>query len=355
MPSALRMAAESAPLMLALVEFATEIVASASPRTDHEHWRTAVLAGLIDPSPGTPQYGPTMLAWSPEDDLVTPQRVEPWIEVFQAVLGESPELVPTLLVAFRDGAAAVESLQGLNQLGRLDRLGRLERLGAVIVEGSAMRLTPLGVRGLFACGRWADPSSWLLDPGEWWANLSTEDLVAFLQAAAQLRLVDQAGAVERWFEQASPVQFAYQLVHAGPSLHGGALSTAFGYLLRIGLDAAPAVEEWLANVSLACWGLLWFDLIGAPRVGVPTEEEHAYLIAESKRAVDELRALLDRSALEPPQPPLPGATIDQLSLAIPYRLATPRVGELLQRLLNADFPKHPGDRAELEQLLAETR
>ncbi|TCM38141.1 hypothetical protein EV648_11713 [Kribbella sp. VKM Ac-2568] len=346
MPSALRMAAESAPLMLDLVEFATEIVKSASPRTDHEHWRTAVLAGLIDPSPGTPQYGPTMRAWSPEDDLVTPRRVEPWIEVLQAVLGESPGLTPTLLVAFRDGEVVVESRQGFE---------RLERLGAVTVEGSLVRLTPLGVRGLFACGRWADPSYWLLEPGEWWANLSTEDLVAFLQAAAQLRLVDQAGAVERWFEQASPEQFAYQLVHAGPSLHGGALATAFGYLLRIGLDAAPAVEEWLASVSLACWGLLWFDLIGAPRVGAPTEQEHACLIAESKRAVDELRILLDRSALEPPQPPLPGATIDQLSLAIPHRLATPRVGELLQRLLNSELREQPGDRAELEQLLAETR
>ncbi|MFC5267541.1 hypothetical protein ACFPJ1_35960 [Kribbella qitaiheensis] len=346
MPSALRAAAESAPLMLDLVEFATGIVESASPRTDHEHWRTAVLAGLIDPSPGTPRYGPTMLAWSPEDDLVTPQRVEPWIEVFHALLGDSPELVPILLVAFRDGQVAAASPQGFDSL---------ERLGALVVDGMLVRLTPLGVRGLFACGRWADPSSWLLDPGEWWANLSTEDLVAFLQAAAQLRLVDQADTVERWFEQASPLQFAYQLVHAGPSLHGGALATAFGYLLRIGLDAAPAVEEWLANISLACWGLLWFDLIGAPRAGAPTEQEHACLIAESKRAVDDLRSLLDRSAVEPSRPPLPGATIDQLSLAIPYGLATPRVGELLQRLLNPDVPGRPGDRAELEQLLAETR
>ncbi len=138
----------------------------------------------------------------------------------------------------------------------------------------------------------------VLDPGEWWANLSAEDLSAFLEAAAQQRLVDQERTVARWFEQAPPLQFAYQLVMAGQLVQGAARNVAFSYLLRIGLEAAPAVEEWLVVPTMAAWGRLWFDLIGAPRPGVPTEQERAHLAADLNRAGADLLRRLDPPTAE---------------------------------------------------------
>ncbi len=75
-------------------------------------------------------------------------------------------------------------------------------------------------------------------------------------------------------------------------VEGAARNVAFSYLLRIGLEAAPAVEEWLVVPTMAGWGWLWFDLIGAPRPGVPTEEERACLAADLNRAGADLLSRL---------------------------------------------------------------
>ncbi|GAA1569546.1 hypothetical protein GCM10009789_23760 [Kribbella sancticallisti] len=217
---------------------------------------------MLEPLPGSPAPTtvlPSVLQAAAERAGTT---TESWPELFQGLL--SPDLVQLLLVAFRHTEVEIIGRHGFAELERLD---------AVTVNDGLLRLTPLGVRGLFAGGRWADPSAWLLDPGEWWANLSAADLAAFLEAAAQLRLVDQAWTVQRWFDQAPPLQFAFQLVLAGRMVEGAARNVAFGYLLRIGLAAAPAVEEWLVVPAMAAWARLWFDLMGAPRPGVPTDEE----------------------------------------------------------------------------------
>ncbi|QNE17364.1 hypothetical protein F1D05_04815 [Kribbella qitaiheensis] len=269
--------------------------------------------------------------------------LQQWVDAFQDLLADQPDVVPELLAAHRDnGVASVNQLDGL------------VRLGAVTIDGAFARLTPLGLRGLFSSGRWADPAYWLLDPGEWWIDLSIEDTVAFVAAAAQLRLVDQAWTVQAWFDQADPLEFAYQLAHATP-LHGAQLNVAFYYLKRIGLEAAPAVEEWLVNPARAGLAALWFDLIGAPRPGIPTAEEQAYLRAEQVRSIDDVHQFLARLIAEPPEPSLPGTTIDELIYTLPPRLATANVGELLHSLLNVDLPERPGDRVELEHLLTEAR
>lgn len=269
--------------------------------------------------------------------------LQQWVDAFQDLLADQPDVVPELLAAHRDnGVASVNQLDGL------------VRLGAVTLDGAFARLTPLGLRGLFSSGRWADPAYWLLDPGEWWIDLSIEDTVAYVAAAAQLRLVDQAWTVQAWFDQADPLEFAYQLAHATP-LHGSELNVVFYYLRRIGLAAAAAVEEWLVNPARAGLASLWFELIGAPRPGIPTASEQAQLKAEQVRSIDDLYQLLTRFVEEPPEPPLPGTTIDELLYTLPPRLATTRVGELLHSVLNVDLPERAGDRVELEHLLAEAR
>jgi hypothetical protein len=262
-----------------------------------------------------------------------------WIDAFQDLLADQPDLVPELQAAHRyGGVASVNQLDGL------------VRLGAVTLDGAVAQLTPLGLRGLFR----SDSVCWQLDPGEWWIDLSIEDTVAFVAAAAQLRLVDQAWTVQSWFDQADPLEFAYQLVHATP-LEGAQLNVVYYYLRRIGLQAAPAVEEWLVNPARAGLASLWFELIGAPRPGVPAAREQAQLKVDQVRSIDDVHQLLSRLLADPPEPPLPGTTIDELLYTLPPRLATARVGELLHSLLNVDLPERPGDRIELEHLLAEAR
>jgi hypothetical protein len=133
------------------------------------------------------------------------------------------------------------------------------------------------------------------------------------------------------------------------------LNTVFGYLLRIGLEAAPAVEEWLVVEELSGLGWRWFDVIGAPKAGIPTEHARFVAMSEMVQSLDDLRALLDRYAECPPDPPLSGSTIDELKFSIPVRLGTDEVTELLQRVLNTELAERPGDRAELDRLIARTR
>ncbi|NEA32618.1 hypothetical protein [Streptomyces sp. SID13031] len=306
----------------------------------------------LEPLPGSPvpvTQMPSKLDTDAENSellgvVPAEQALAAWLETCRALLTESPELIETLLTAFRDGTTP-------------DSPGTaaLQRLGAVKVEEGRLSLTPLGVRGLFTRGRWADPQYWLLEPGEWWLDLRQEDVVAFVTAASKLCLVDQASAVQRWFDAADPLEFAYQLVTIGPQVHGAVLNTVYGYLLRIGLDAAPAVEEWLVVEELSGLGWRWFDAIGAPQPGIPTEHAQYLVKTEMVRSLDDLRALLDRYAEYPPEPPLPGTTIDELSFSIPLRIRTPRINELLQRLLNADLAEQPGDRAALDSVIENAR
>ncbi|GAA3541214.1 hypothetical protein [Kribbella ginsengisoli] len=345
MPSRLAAAAAGSELLGDLHEFALEVYRTKKEQPEHRLWRIAVLAGWICPSPVSPQYGPSMHAWSPDDPELTPARpLVAWLETYRVVLTESPSLIEVLLTAFRDGTAA--AAEGTEQL---------ERLGAVTVVEGRLGLTAIGVRGLFTRGRWADPEYWLLDPGQWWANLRSEDLIAFMTAASKLCLVEQAWSVQRWFEQADPLEFAYQLVRLGSQVHGAVLNTVFGYLLRIGLEAAPAVEEWLVTEELSGLGWVWFDAIGAPMAGIPTEHAQYLATTEMVRSLDDLRALLDWYAEYPPEPPLPGTTIDELMFAVPLRIGTARVNTLVQRVLNAELAEEPGDRDELFGIIAAAR
>ncbi|MEV6414016.1 hypothetical protein [Kribbella sp. NPDC051718] len=345
MPSLLAAAAAGSELLGELHEFALDVYRTKQEQPEHRLWRIAVLAGWICPSPVSPQYGPSMHAWSPDDPELTPARpLIAWLETYRVVLTESPELMDVLLTAFRDGSAAAP-----------DGTEPLERLGAVTVADGRLEMTAVGVRGLFTRGRWADPAYWLLDPGQWWANLRSEDLRAFMTAASNLCLVEQAWSVQRWFEQADPLEFAYQLVRLGSQVHGAVLNTVFGYLLRIGLEAAPAVEEWLVTEELSGLGWIWFDAIGAPMAGIPTEHAQYLATTEMVRSLDDLRALLDRYAEYPPEPPLPGTTIDELMFSVPLRIGTARVNNLVQRVLNAELDGEPGDRDELLAIIAEAR
>jgi hypothetical protein len=286
-----------------------------------------------------------MHAWAPDDPGLTPaQPLKAWLETYRVVLSESPELIDVLLTAFRDGTAAAPA-----------GIELLERLGAVTLAEGQLELTAIGVRGLFTRGRWADPEYWLLDPGQWWANLRSDDLIAFMTAASKLCLVDQAWSVQRWFDQADPLEFAYQLVRLGSHVHGAVLNTVFGYLLRIGLEAAPAVEEWLVTEELSGLGWIWFDAIGAPMAGIPTEHAKYLATTEMVRSLDDLRALLDWYAEYPPAPPLPGTTIDELMFSVPLRIGTARVNDLVQRVLNAELAGEPGDRDELLGIIADAR
>ncbi|MFI5707583.1 hypothetical protein [Kribbella sp. NPDC051620] len=345
MPSRLAAAAAGSELLGDLYDFALDVYRTKQEQPDHRLWRLAVLAGWICPSPVSPQYGPSMHAWAPDDPEVTPARpLVAWLETCRVVLSESPELIDVLLTAFRDGTTAAP-----------DGAEQLERLGAVTLADGRLGLTQLGVRGLFTRGRWADPEYWLLDPGQWWANLRSEDLIAFMTAASKLCVVDQAWSVQRWFEQADPLEFAYQLVRLGSQVHGAVLNTVFGYLLRIGLEAAPAVEEWLVTEELSGLGWIWFDAIGAPMAGIPTEHGKYLATTEMVRSLDDLTALLDRYAEYPPEPPLPGTTIDELMFSVPLRIRTARVNALLQRVLNQELAQEPGDRDELLGIIAEAR
>ncbi|MDX6259084.1 MAG: hypothetical protein QOH84_772 [Kribbellaceae bacterium] len=345
MPSQLAAAAESSVLLGELHEFALDVYLKKAEQPEHRLWRIAVLAGWICPSPVSPQYGPSMHAWDPGDPgLTRAQPLKAWLETYRVVLTETPELMDVLLTAFRDGTVAAPEGTEL-----------LERLGAITVVEGQLRLTALGVRGLFTRGRWADPEYWLLDPGQWWANLRSDDLIAFMTAASKLCLVDQAWSVQRWLEQAEPLEFAYQLVRLGSQVHGAVLNTVFGYLLRIGLEAAPAVEEWLVTEELSGLGWTWFDAIGAPMAGIPTEHAQHLTTTEMVRSLDDFRALLDRYAEYPPEPPLPGTTIDELMFSLPLRIGTARVNTLVQRVLNQELAEEPGDRDELLRIIAEAR
>jgi hypothetical protein len=344
MPARLEADAENAEFLGELAEFAQRVVENKADKPEHELWRIAVLAGWVCPSPVRPQYGPAMHAWNAE--VFREQPVVAWLETYRVVLTEWPELIDPLLVAFRDGTAAVPDSAGA---------AILQRLGAVKVEGGQLRLTPIGVRELFTRGRWADPQYRLLEPGEWWLNLRSDDLIALVTAASKLCLVDQAMTVQRWFDKADPLEFAYQLVGIGKQVHGAALNTVFGYLLRIGLDAGPAVEEWLVVEELSGLGWRWFDVIGAPQAGIPTEHARFVATTEMVQSLDDLRAMLDRYAECPPEPPLPGSTIDELTFSIPTLLKTEQVNGLLQRVLNTELAEQPGDRAELYRLIEETR
>lgn len=333
MPSVLEAEAAKSELLGELARFGHGVCEQGAEETGHELWRIAVGAGWIRPAPGGPEYGATMRLWEPADPDLTPaQALGPWLEVFRVLLAESPELIETLLIAFRDG--------GGDRIGT----GLLERLGAVAVVDGRLRLTALGVRGLF--------TRWLLDPGEWWANLPPEDLVAFLTAASRLCVVDQAETVQRWFDQADPLDFAYQLVMVADRVGGAVLNTVFGYLLRIGLDAAPAVEEWLVVEDLSGFGWRWFDAIGAPMAGIPSEHAQYLVKTAMVQSLDDFRALLDRYAECPPGPPLSGPTIDELMFSLPLRIRTDRVNALLHRVLTAPSPT---DRAELDLIVAEAR
>ncbi|WBQ02037.1 hypothetical protein [Kribbella sp. CA-293567] len=347
MPGRLETDAAASELLGDLAEFAQRVYEQEAEETEHELWRIAVLAGWICPSPVGPQYGPAMHAWDPADGEVLRERpVTAWLETYRVFLTDWPELIDVLLVAFRDGGCAAPDSPGTALLGRL---------GAVELKEGRLVLTPLGVRGLFTRGRWADPQYWLLEPGEWWLNLGPDDLIAFVTAASKLCLVDQAWAVQRWFEKADPLQFAYQLVGIGKQVHGAALNTVFGYLLRLELEAAPAVEEWLVVEELSGLGWMWFDAIGAPQAGIPTEHARFVATGELVRSLDDFSALLDRYAECPPDPPLPGSTIDELMFSLPLRIGTERVNELVQRILNPDLAEQPGDRAELDRIIDETR
>ncbi|MEV8371518.1 hypothetical protein AB0P21_02225 [Kribbella sp. NPDC056861] len=344
MPTRLEAEAENSEFLGELAEFAQRVVENRADKPDHELWRIAVMAGWVCPSPVRPQYGPAMHAWTAE--VLREQQVEAWLETYRVALTEWSELIEPLLVAFRDGSVAVPDSAGM---------AMLRRLGAVVVEDGQLRVTPIGVRGLFTRGRWADPQYWLLKPGEWWLNLRPDDLIALVTAASKLCLVDQAWTVQRWFDKAEPLEFAYQLVGIGKQVHGAALNTVFGYLLRIGLEAAPAVEEWLVVEELSGLGWRWFDAIGAPQAGIPTEHARFVATSEMVQSLDDLRALLDRYADCPPVPPLPGSTIDELTYSIPTLLRTEQVNGLLQRVLNTEVEELPVDRAELYRLIAETR
>jgi hypothetical protein len=345
MPTQLAASAAKSELLDDLHEFALDVYLNKQEQPEHGLWRIAVLAGWICPSPVSPQYGPSMHAWAPDDPSLTPARpLKAWLETYRVVLTEAPELVGMLLTAYRDGTVAAP-----------DGTEVLERLGAVTVVEGRLGLTAIGVRGLFTRGRWADPEYWLLDPEQWWANLRSEDLIAFMTAASKLCLVDQAWSVQRWFEQADPLEFAYQLVRLGSQVHGAVLNTVFGYLLRIGLEAAPAVEEWLVVEELSGLGWIWFDAIGAPMAGIPTEHAQYLATTEMVRSLDDLRALLDRYAEYPPEPPLPGTTIDELMFSIPLRIGTARVNTLVQQVLNQELSDEPGDRDELLGIIAEAR
>jgi hypothetical protein len=345
MPSQLAAAAAESELLDDLHEFALDVYLNKQEQPEHRLWRIAVLAGWICPSPVSPQYGPSMHAWDPDDPSLTPaQPLKAWLETYRVVLTESPELMDPLLTAFRDGTTAAP-----------DGTELLERLGAITLVDGRLGLTAIGVRGLFTRGRWADPEYWLLDPGQWWANLRSADLIAFMTAASKLCLVDQAWSVQRWFDQGEPLEFAYQLVRLGSQVHGAVLNTVFGYLLRIGLEAAPAVEEWLVTEELSGLGWIWFDAIGAPMAGIPTEHSRYVATTEMVQSLDDLTALLDRYAEYPPDPPLPGTTIDELMFSIPLRIGTARVNTLVQRVLNAELAEEPGDRDELLGIIAEAR
>lgn len=345
MPSLLGAAAAKSELLDDLHEFALDVYLNKQEQPEHRLWRIAVLAGWICPSPVSPQYGPSMHAWDPDDPSLTPaEPLRAWLETYRVVLTESPELMDPLLTAFRDGTTVAP-----------DGTALLERLGAVTVVDGKLGLTAIGVRGLFTRGRWADPEYWLLDPGQWWANLRSADLIAFMTAASKLCLVDQAWSVQRWFDQAEPLEFAYQLVRLGSHVHGAVLNTVFGYLLRIGLEAAPAVEEWLVTEELSGLGWIWFDAIGAPMAGIPTEHSRYVATTEMVQSLDDLRALLDRYAEYPPDPPLPGTTIDELMFSIPLRIGTERVNALVQRVLNPELAEEPGDREELLGIIAAAR
>jgi hypothetical protein len=73
------------------------------------------------------------------------------------------------------------------------------------------------------------------------------------------------------------------------------------------------------------------------------------------RSLDDLRALLDWYAEYPPEPPLPGTTIDELMFSVPQRVRTARVNNLVQRLLNPELAEESRDRAELLQIIEEAR
>lgn len=112
------------------------------------------------------------------------------------------------------------------------------------------------------------------------------------------------------------------------------------------------VEEWLVVEDLSGFGWRWFDAIGAPMAGIPSEHAQYLVKTAMVQSLDDFRALLDRYADCPPEPPLSGPTIDELMFSLPLRIRTDRVNELLHRVLTAPSPT---DRAELDLIVAEAR
>lgn len=235
-----------------------------------------------------------------------------------------------LLLAYYPGEVAIE-------VEERPGFQLLARLGAVTLAGDVVRITPLGVQGLFRYCGWADETPWVLEAGDWRPDLTTADLEAWLLALIERRLQQQRS----WLETADPAVLAEQLVNVMLEVDGEVRTAAFAFLLRLGAPAAPAVLR-LADTDLIGWAFLWGQNNG---LSLPRELTEAELVEVTRELVPALATLqaqfLDASGGS--GTPADGTMLDGDS----------EQAVLLRRLYGIGDPLSDAERQRLAQLLGD--
>jgi hypothetical protein len=111
------------------------------------------------------------------------------------------------------------------------------RLGALIHDGDAIRLTPLGVwrlNALYTSFGWDAPSM---------GDLRDADALTRLAGIAQLTMGDADAEMTAWLEDAEPGALADELVGAMGDADAALRGLAFELLGRIGDPARSAVDR----------------------------------------------------------------------------------------------------------------
>ncbi len=248
-----------------------------------ELWRWAVESDFVELSATRAYPGQALVEWDAGDE----SALDAWVGVFDAVvagladgaLARLPyvprvhaEILPVLFAAYVEGEVSrelvveglVEELgdHPLFQLASIDAatklgealdggLDRLARLGALIQDGDAVRLTPLGVwrlNALYASFGWEAPSV---------GDLRNADVLTRLDGIAQLTMDDADAEMTAWLEETEPGALAGDLVEAMGKVECTTRGLVFELLDRIGDPAASAVDR-LFDTELWRYAATWY-------------------------------------------------------------------------------------------------
>lgn len=317
LPSTLAAAARRTPLMGAVIEVATFLadrpgvwsgarladdvvrrVVEGTSVTDPElvqvAWRLAVLAEFLCPT-AVRVFRSERLdlwQWSADSGSDAGSVLTWWTDVAEAMVRDLPDSVRNPVVrlvyaAYAPGVdetsaevtAVLATPEGGTAVDRLRDLGVLD----------GFTLTPIGCQGLLM--RWTGwPfEQYVLHPGPWRPDLTTDDLRAWLTAGSRSRLGLEG---LDWAVSADPQVFAQQLVDvmlASSAADGALRYGAFGVLGQLGTEVTAVVDS-LVGTPYEAYRTMW-PIGGRP----PTAAENRVLLGDQVAFIEGFLATHDWS------------------------------------------------------------